>query len=239
MLIHSAKPIIKNGEEEGFGIVPLNADDILNCSKNKVTVLYKGFIFPSRAMKLPIPIPDKDKADGNMIFSWTSCVLSNVNTQDSDLYTNSCIEESFYPNSCLYSFRKKGDKKSIKVNIVDNQEEVERLKTLGYKQSLNPVSDTASRKSEIQRRLDYKWDTISKKSKGKNLESIDNPFLIISALSRDDDDFQKIEFCVAITIENRKYKGNMYQDILNKYKVLEPIEVEHDIEIEDEMEHRL
>ena len=31
----------------------------------------------------------------------------------------------------------------------------------------------------------------------------------------------------------------MYQVILNKYKVLEPIEGEHDIEIDEEMEHRL
>lgn len=234
MLIHSSQTILKKGEEEGFGIAPEDINSILNCSKNKITVLYEAFIFPSRAMKLPIPIPDENKIEGTITFSWTSCVLSNVNTKDSDLYTNSCIEESFYPNSNIYNFTKKGVKKGIHINVVDNPQEVKRVEALGYKRSMNPLSDTATRKSEIERRLEYKWDTISKKSKGKKAENIKDPFLIVSALSRDDDDVQKIKFCVAVTIENNKYKGNMYEDILNKYKVLTPIEMQGELKEEIE-----
>lgn len=234
MLIHSAQIMLKRGEEEGFGIVPEDINSILNCSKNKITVLYEAFIFPSRAMKLPIPIPDENKMEGTINFSWTSCVLSNVSTKDSDLYTNSCIEESFYPNSNIYNFTKKGVKKGIHINIVDNPQEVKRVEMLGYKKSMNPLSNTATRKSEIERRLEYKWDTISKKSKGKRVENIKDPFLIVSALSRDDNDVQKIKFCVAVTIENNKYNGNMYEDILNKYKVLVPIEIQEELEEEVE-----
>lgn len=236
MLIHSSKITIKKGEEEGFGIVPDEIDDILNCSKNKVTVLYEGFILPSRAIKLPIPLPDNLNKEGTITFNWTSCVLTEVNTKDSDLYTNSCIEESFYPNSNIYNFTKKG-MKSIPVDIVNNPLEGKRLESLGYKKSKNPASDTATRKSELERRLEYKWDTISKKSKGKKAENINNPFLIISALSRDEADVQKIKFCVAITIENKKYEGNMYEDILNKYEVLTPLEIEQ--EVEQEIQHEI
>lgn len=231
MLIHSAKVTLKNGIEEGFGIFTNDVNEILNCSKNKVTVLYEGYILPSRAIKLPIPIPDKTYAEGTINFSWTSCVLSSVCTKDTDLYTNSCIEESFYPNSNIYSFTKKGEK-SIAVDIKENPEQVIRLEALGFKKSLNPKGDTATRKSEIDRRLEYKWDTISKKSKGKTVEKVNDPFLIISALSRDDDDIQKIKFCVAVTIECKKYKGNLYQDILSKYSVLTPIDIESEIEEE-------
>lgn len=86
----------------------------------------------------------------------------------------------------------------------------------------------------MERRLEYKWDTISKKFKGKKVENINDPYLIISALSRDDNDVQKIKFCVAVTIECKKYTGNIYQDILDKYKVLMPIEIEQEVELETE-----
>lgn len=103
------------------------------------------------------------------------------------------------------------------------------------------MSDTAKRKSELDRRLEYKWDTISKKSKGKMVENVSEPFLIISALSRDDNDVQKIKFCVAVTIECKKYSGNMYEDVLNKYEVLTPIEIEKEVEneIEEEVQHNI
>lgn len=234
LLIHTAKTVINKGEEEGFGIVADNIKEVLNCSETKVTILYEGYIYPSRFMKLPIPVPNSDKLDGNMTFTWTICTLSDIDTKDSDLYTNSCIEESFYPNSDIYKFTNKEEKESIKVNIKLNPELADELKTLGYTQSLNPVCETGNRKSEIDRRLEYKWDTISTKSKGKNSSGISNPFLIISALSRDDDDMQKIKFCVAVTVENKKYRGNMYEDILNKYKVLLPLELVN--EAEDEIE---
>ena len=161
---------------------------------------------------MPIPLPNILNQLGNISFSWTICTLTDVSTLDSDLYTNTCIEESFYPNSNVFSFTKDNEK-SIKLNIVEEPGQVNALLKMGYKQSKNPASDTAKRRSELQRRLDYKWDTISKKNKGKKIDGVNDPFLIISALSRDDDDIRKVRFSVAVTVEMKKYNGNMYQDI--------------------------
>jgi hypothetical protein len=228
ILVHSAKKTLDSAEEEGFGILEDNIENIIQCNKNKVTILYQGFIIPSRCMKLPIPLPDMVNELGNISFSWTICTLTDVSTLDSDLYTNTCIEESFYPNSNVFSFTKDNEK-LIKLNIVEEPDKVEALLKLGYKQGKNPASDTAKRRSELQRRLDYKWDTISRKTKGKKIDGVNDPFLIISALSRDDDDIRKVRFCVAVTVEMKKYKGNMYEDILNKYNVLTPIQIEQEI----------
>lgn len=228
MLVHSAKKTLDNAEEEGFGILEDNIENIIQCNKNKVTILYQGFIIPSRCIKLPIPLPNILNQLGNISFSWTICTLTDVSTLDSDLYTNTCIEESFYPNSNVFSFTKDNEK-SIKLNIVEEPGQVSELLKMGYKQSKNPASDTAKRRSELQRRLDYKWDTISKKNKGKKIDGVNDPFLIISALSRDDDDIRKVRFSVAVTVEMKKYNGNMYQDILNKYDVLTPIQIEQEI----------
>lgn len=231
LLIHSAHKKLNNGEEEGFGILEDNIENIIKCSENKVTILYKGFIIPSRCIKLPIPLPDITNQTGTINFNWTICTLTDVSTLDSDLYTNSCIEETFYPNSNMFSFTKKGEK-SVKADIINQQKLVKDLEKIGYKRSTNPVGDTAKRRNELQRRLDYKWDTISRKTKVKKIDGVNNPFLIISALSRDEGDLRKVRFSVAITVEMKKYNGNMYDNILNKYKVLEPIQIEQQVKQE-------
>ncbi|KGM95821.1 hypothetical protein Z968_08220 [Clostridium novyi A str. 4552] len=231
LLIHSAHKELGNAEEEGFGILEDNVENIIKCSENKVTILYKGFIIPSRCIKLPIPLPDISNQSGNINFSWTICTLTDVSILDSDLYTNTCIEETFYPNSNVFSFTKRGEK-AVKVDVINQPELVKELELLGYKKSKNPVGDTVKRRNELQRRLDYKWDTISRKAKGKKIDGVNDPFLIISALSRDEGDLMKVRFSVAITVEMKKYKGNMYADILNKYDVLAPIQIEQEIEQE-------
>ncbi len=231
LLIHSAHKELNNGEEEGFGILEDNIENIIKCSENKVTILYKGFIIPSRCIKLPIPLPDIANQTGTINFNWTICTLTDVSTLDSDLYTNSCIEETFYPNSNIFSFTKKGEK-SVKIDIRNQADLVNKLEVLGYKKSKNPIGDTAKRRNELQRRLDYKWDTISRKTKGKKIDGVNDPFLIISALSRDEGDLRKVRFSVAITVEMKKYNGNMYADILNKYQVLAPIQIEQQVKQE-------
>lgn len=238
LVIHSAKKILKSGEEEGFGILENDIKNIINCSENKFTVLYNGFIIPSRCMKLPIPLPELKKQSGNVKFDWTICTLTDVSVLDSDLYTNTCIEDTFYPNSNVFTFNKKNQKPII-LDVIKEATMATELISLGYTQSKNPKSDTARRKNEIQRRLDFKWDTISRKSKGKNIENVVDPFLIISALSREDGDVKKIKFSVAITVEIKKYNGNMYKDVLNKYEVLAPIKIKQSINIEDEIQDEI
>lgn len=230
ILLHSAQANSKVVEEEGLGIVKDNIEDILGCNEKRVTLLYQGNLFPTKSYKLPIPLPDFGSTDkGSISFDWTICTLTDIDTKDADLYTNTCIEETFYPHSQIYSFTKKGCK-SVDINIDVHPEEMERRKMLGYKQSENPVSDTAKRKSEIVRRAEYKWDTVSRKRAGKKIENVYNPALIISGIGRDDGDISKIRFCVAVTIEIKKYSGNLYEDILAKYPVLTPVEINETIE---------
>lgn len=238
ILLHSSKEITKKTEEEGLGIVLDDVNEIISCTEKKVTLLYQGYLLPKKSYKLPIPLPDvSKKANGTVSFSWTICTLTDVNIKDSDLYTNSCIEETFYPNSNIYKFNKKGEK-AIKVDLEKEIGKKEELEALGYEMSRNPCSDSAKRKSEELRRAEYKWDTVSRKTKGKKTDSIRDPFLIISGLSRDEDDISKIRFCVALTVEAKKYEGNLYEEILEKYPVLMPVELEEEIEeqIEEQIE---
>lgn len=225
LLIHTADNIIGNGVEEGFGIVKKNINKIIECNEKKVTILYEGFIFPTRCIKLPIALPDMDNKKGKAKISWTIANLSDVDARDSDLYTNSCVEETFYPNADIYNFTKRGHKSYNKIDTKLECDLIEELYQKGYKRSKLPASDTGNYKSELERRLDMKWDTVSRKFKPKYISSLKDPFIVLQAISRDEGDTEKIKFCVAITVEIEKYEGNLYADILQKYEVLTPLEI--------------
>lgn len=229
LVIHSADKKIAISEEEGFGIVKNNVKEIIQCNQNKVTVVYEGAINPKKSIKLPIPLPDISSQSGTAKFTWTLSTLTDVSALDSDLYTNTSIEETFHPNSNVFSFTKRGEK-NYSLNIEKEKEKIIELLKKGYKQSKNPKSETGKKTSELRRRkLEYKWDTIIRKNINKNISSIKDPFLIISALSRDKEDNKKVKYVVALTVEMKKYRGNLYSDICNKYKVLTPLELRQEI----------
>lgn len=235
LLIHSAENKLNNAIEEGFGIVKNDIADIINCNEKKVTVLYRGSIFPTRSMKLPIPIPSNIDKNATIKFSWTICTITDINTLDSDLYTNKCIEDTFYPNSNKYSFRK--GSKSKNKDLIKDEAEIGSLLSQGYTKSINPVSGQANYRTEEERRLDFKWDTITRKTINKRSSSVSNPSIILTATARDENDLARLEFCVVATIEISKYKGNLYEDIQNEYDILTPAQV--DIEIENKIQNRV
>lgn len=232
LLIHTAVPLNMHAKEEGFGLVADDIDSILNCNETTVTILYEGYIYPKKAIKLPIPLPDAKKFTQNssITFKWTISTVATVDMADSDLYSKECIEYTFYPNSDMYSFTKKGCK-PIKVDISKDSELMNQLIKDGYKQSKNPVSDSKKSRTEGElRKNEKKWDTIIRDQISKRCSSIKEPFLIISGLSRDDINTLKIPFCVALTVSNPKYESNLYADIQSTYKELVPLELESEIE---------
>ncbi|QNU66904.1 S8 family peptidase [Ruminiclostridium herbifermentans] len=235
LIIHTAENKLNSPAEEGYGIVKDKISEIINCDKTKVTILYEGQISPATCTKLPIPVPNLDLVEGKINFSWTITTLCDVNALDSDLYTNCCLEETFYPNSNIYRFSKKGDKLKYRKNVLIDSEEINELIFKGYKKSTLPISDSANYKTELERRLDLKWDTVSRKFKPKTISSISDPFLVLQAISREDNKKEKIKFCVAVTVEINKYTGNMYNDIRNKYSVLTPIEISQESQVDIEI----
>lgn len=93
-------------KEYGFGYVPKDITEVLNCEDNKVTILYSGEIAASTSVKLPVFVPNVNKMKGNAKIQWTISTVVNPNANDSDAYANNCIEDTFYPNEMVYCFRK-------------------------------------------------------------------------------------------------------------------------------------
>lgn len=230
LLIHSAE---SNASEStagnGFGFCLDGVEDILNCSDNKVTILYEGEIASSSTVKLPIFAPGIRESHGKVKIKWTICTVVNPNIKDPDSYTNNCIEDTFYPNEMKFSFRK--DNEERKLNFLKDEDVViaRELLNEGYTRSDLPVSKPAkSFYSEADlRKFDFKWDTVIRKNVNMRCSSLLNPFISLHAIGRDEYEYEKIKYFVVITVEIPNYNGSLYDRILQTYTNLLPIKIQN------------
>lgn len=232
LLIHNAKGNCFDAKEEGYGIVSENIEELITCSDKKVTIIYTGEISERKYVKLPIPLPDKIKNNnGTVRIDWTIASLTDVNGLDPDGYTSSCIEDTFYPNSNKYRFTKTGKKPQI-VDLEKNYCKGDELIENGYKQSALPISDSPAYLTEVERRENLQWDTIVRKSKSKRISSLDKPYIIMHCIPRESDGINKLKFCVCVTLEYVNYSGDLYNDIIEEYPILVPLETSVETSIE-------
>lgn len=230
LLIHHATPDESiSQDEQGFGLCPNDVTEVLNCSDKKVTILYEGEISSTTTAKLPIFLPDVSTTHGMAHLTWTICTVVNPNVNDSDAYTNNCIEDTFYPNEMKFNFR--GPKKTEQLNLLKS-EDIQRAKELfglGYQKSELPVSRSAKpcfAEADL-RSNDYKWDTVIRKEISMRCSSLLSPFLSLHAIGRDDYEREKIKYFVVITVDIPKYSGSVYDGVLQTYRNLAPIEIQN------------
>lgn len=231
LLIHNAETDdIENNNENGFGFCTEKVEDILNCSDNRVTILYEGEITSSASVRLPVFMPEINTSHGNAYVRWTICTVVNPNINDTDAYTNNCIEDTFYPNEMKFAFRKQG-KASKNLNLLkaEDIQTAAQLLSQGYTKSALPVSKAAKKffREEDLRNSDFKWDTIIRKDISMRCSSLVNPFLSLHAIGRDEYEHEKIKYFVAISVDVPKFKGSLYDNILQTYPNLTPIYIQN------------
>lgn len=238
LLIHNAdKDGIEENNENGFGFCPSDIDEILNCTDNKITILYEGEITSSATVKLPIFMPQINGISGMAKIRWTVCTIVNPNINDPDAYTNNCIEDIFYPNDMNFNFRKLDSNVTVNLLNDDGPKKARDLIEAGYIKSDLPVSKPAKRNfAEIDlRNGDFKWDTIIRKEINMRCSSLMNPFISLHAIGRDEYEHEKIKYFVAITVDVPKFKGSLYDEIVQKYNNLIPIQIRNINRIETQV----
>ncbi|MER2030969.1 MAG: S8 family peptidase [Solibacillus sp.] len=222
LLIHTAENPNKVDTEIGYGIINMDVDNILECNENKVTIIYSNSMNPSGLAKLPIPLPMNSKISSKVEFSWTIATTSKANALHVEDYTESAVSDTFYPHDKKYTLSKK-NYKPLKFHILNDKDSIKMAIDDGYKLGSLPNTSTAKQyQTEQARRGELKWDTVVKKWKNMNASSLENPFLVLHGLGRNGSN-ERIDYAVVLTISIPKYKGNLYEEILNEYKVLQPI----------------
>lgn len=232
MIQSSDHPNTKPDKYLGYGVVKNNYLDMLECSKNKITVIYESSLLKGKMAKLAIPLVKNLNFDGRVKISWTICVNTSANNRDADDYTDMSIKDTFYPNVNKFTFTHPNTGKKRSIDILKDSEEAKLLYDTGWEQSGTPKSSsntTLKYSTEQELRKDFKWDTVTKRTSGKvKFDDLNEPYIVIHALSRDREDIESdtIQYSIALTIEYIKCKEDVYEKTLEEYPLLQQAEIE-------------
>lgn len=215
----------------GFGVVKKNYMDILECDTNKVTFLYESNLLKAKRAKIKIPFVKDLDFKGKVEISWTICVNTDIDPSDSDDYTNMSIEDTFYPNAYKYRYTHPNTSKTKIMHNIKDEELISEYEDVGWNKSSMPVSKSNANKkylTEQERRENFKWDTVMKKSSGPmQYKGVEDPFIIIHALSRDKGNIRedRLHYSIALTIEYIDCKENVYEETVKEYSLLEKAQI--------------
>lgn len=235
LLIHAAGH--PDGEPDNFlghGIVPANLDGLLRCDAKSVTVVFQGDIAAKKMVKLPIMLPPGVVMNGKVTVKWTVAALPPVTPNHPSDYTSMCIEDTFYPDSQRFNYAPKRDESSQKarrLHLLDDAEEIRTLLAQGWKRSALPVSESGNQyPSESERRTQYKWEAIVRRSKSKLAASLHEPFLVLHAIPRHGAT-SRLEYAAIVTISAPKFTGDLYEAVIRRFSALQPVRLRTEAEL--------
>lgn len=198
----------------------------LKSANNEYRILYSSEMSTNAYAKLEIPIPNVDDLKSTSLeFSWTVSIFTNVAASESDEYTQCTIEDSFYADSKKFIYRKDGST----LRKSESDPSVERLLQEGWKKSAFPAPNGKkyAALSEYSQRSYLKWDTVKNDRVTKRVTSINNPFLILHALSRDGSHY-RVPYSVVVTV--RAVQDNdLYQQVQAQHAQLQPLNVDNQV----------
>lgn len=218
LLIHTAKINGTNSDKlHGHGFALGEVDEILYCTQNKVTVTYQSKIQPKKSVKIPIPFVKGHNFKGKIKIDWTITTAVDIDAKNTEDYTLACIEDTFYPHSKKYKIGNKI------VNLDTEQEKIKLAQEEGLKlRGPNTYSNSKTKyRTEEERKSDFKWDTVVKRSTNSMLNtSLEDPYIVLHAMERYNS-FDYINYSIVVTIHYLKCDEDMYELTLKKYNKLE------------------
>ncbi|OJU11627.1 MAG: hypothetical protein BGN88_02680 [Clostridiales bacterium 43-6] len=230
LLVHSAKhPEDKADKYMGHGILAESINEILLCDNPQIVTIYSHKIRPTQAIKLQIPFLNDLSYKGTVVIEWTIAVATPTKSKDSEDYTLSCIEDTFYPNIDKFTFVKSVDEKQItKAVDCSDVEAVNRLIADGWisRETPNSFSNFSNKyKTEEERRNNFKWDTIIKRRASMKYSSIKNPYLVLHAMDRGNSNVDFVNFAAVASVNYVKSEEDIYELTTKAFNKLEAINI--------------
>lgn len=190
-------------EENGWGILIRNPETLLVSDESSVTVVFQGTTFSKIYTKLIVPVPRNISAS-KVKLTWTTVTLAKPDANSSEAYTQVAVEETLFPN--ISKMTKSGNPASRSANIYP------------------PRTDETARRKDF-----YNWDTTVKHFASVLPSTLEQPYLRIHAMARDSSDVE-VRYAIAMRVDVTNYDGDLYEDICNEFKVLEPIQLSTQIQ---------
>ena len=214
LMIHAADPKNHSPLEVGWGKIPTSLDELIACEDGVARIIYQGELKPGKFLRAPVPLPE-NLTDGKVTIKATFCYASPVDPQDSSAYTKAGLLVTFRPNR---------DKKKTGAVNADSK-------------SFFPSSEY---RSEDDLRADLgKWETILHAENTFFGRTLLDPVFDIHYNAREFAGAglgagQPIRYALILTVV-AKNSPNLYQDILARYEVLQPIVPEVNLPVQVEV----
>lgn len=237
LLVHTAQhPQYKADKFIGHGFANQSVEDILSCIDNKVTTVYQSKLRPTQAIKLPFPYINNLSYKGKVIVEWTIALATKIDAKNTEDYTLSCIEDTFYPNIDKYKMSKMiNEKRKTKaVNISRDSAIINELNDDGWRLNKNPdsFSNFSNKyKTEQERKANFKWDTVIKRRAVIAYKNLKDPFLVLHAMDRYENDAEFVNYAVAVTLDYVDCTEDVYDITLKTYNKLEAAKIRNVSEI--------
>lgn len=196
LLLHSADDGEHERHEVGWGRVPDDLAELVECPDGMVRVVYQGTLTPAEATRVSIPIPT-EPLKGRVTIHATMCFASNIDPAHPSNYTRSGVEVFVRPHA------DKRNKKAI------------HPKTTAFFQARN-----YSKESEL-RRDAHKWETVLNRKRSFQAASLKDPALDIYYHAREESQAtsggQKMRYALVITVRAPSVV-DLYDRIVRRYQ---------------------
>ncbi|MBU0994866.1 MAG: S8 family peptidase [Proteobacteria bacterium] len=206
LLLHCCKNNEEDTKNIGWGLIPHDLSDIMECGKGEVRIVYQGTLEPSKYIRAIIPMPAEPIS--NMItLSATFCFNTDTDPQDPSNYTRSGLEIQFRPNANKFKGK-----------------DVLRPATKSFFNAKHLYA------TENELRTDaHKWETVLHNSARFRGSSLTDPTFDIHYNARETGGISRsakpIPYSLVISISSPK-TTELYDQILNRFRteleVLEP-----------------
>lgn len=236
LLIHTAEHPSKEADRYlGHGCVKTNVDEILDCSKNRVTVIFQSKISPKKSVKIPLPFLCDLDMKGKVTVEWTIALATPVDAKHTEDYTQACVEDTFYPHAYKYKMTKEIDNRpKTKTAIIKDFSTRQEWVSEGWNVPNGPISysDFDNKyKPEQERKSNFKWDTVVNRKATFKYDSMNDPYLLIHAMDRNGLEADFVNYAVVVSIEYFGDVEDIYELTLDMYDMLEAAEIRTEAEI--------
>lgn len=227
LLVHTARhPEYKADKYMGHGFANQNVEDILSCVGSSVTTLYQSRLRPTQAIKLPFSYIKDLNYKGKVIVEWTIALATEIDARNTEDYTLSCIEDTFYPNVEKYTLVKyeNGKRGTKQVSLSKDKEIIKEYLSEGWYMSKNPntYSEFSNRyKTEEERKKNFNWDTVIKRRAEIKYSNLKDPYIVLHAMERYNHSADFVNYAVAVTMNYIDCKEDVYDLTLKQYNKLE------------------
>lgn len=203
LLVHSTQAGEHPQHEVGWGKLPDEIDDLVECRPGVIRVVYQGELTASKYLRAPVPLPS-GKIKGKVSITATCCYATEVDTAHASNYTRSGLEIAFRPHA-------------------------EKFKEDAVQPTTRPYFSKAGMfATEDELRQDaHKWETCLHHRERMLATSLNKPVFDIHYMSRDegrtDTKTRKIKYALVVTVV-AKHHPDFYDRVVRDYRgYLEPL----------------